>query len=341
MGAGQRGRYAQQRSEVYDAQGNLILDDQGYTPTLPGKEVAVQAQYGSEKFIAGRNAGLRRDALASLRGGLGNLQSYRPGGAAALASPFYSQQADVLMNSQQDVPDLLHDVRADAQAKADRARRIGQAIQVGATVIGAAATIATGGVAAPLAGALIAGASAYGQSQQQVDVNSDMPGVPTAVGGPGPYTPPAQQPQPGTPGTTQAPSYLGDTASASSGPQLGGGQPGNQQAGKRVAMGGQQAGQGGQAGAGGAGGQAGAQPGGGQAGAPGGAPGAAGAVSMGPTGVEVSTAATGAMAQHLPPQIAQAADIGATMMFIQEDNGDAYVAELVAATKAMQESLQW
>lgn len=135
----------------------LGFPDQGKNP--PG-EIADQVQLLAERTVARRNARLDDDALAALQGGLGNLQSYRPGGAAAMASPYYSQMAQVLQNSKTSAPDLLYNSRLDAQRKASKAARQASNMQIAGAVIQAAGMVlapATGGASILASTAINAG----------------------------------------------------------------------------------------------------------------------------------------------------------------------------------------
>lgn len=200
-----RGRaYDEQRAEIYDDQGNLILDEQGYTPVMPGRYVARAAQYESERFVAKRNAQIRADALHALKGGLGLLSSYRPGGAAALTSPYFANMANVLMNSQIETPDLLANVRRAAQASAAKRARTAQALQIAGTAVGA---IFGGPAGAAIGGALgsAAAPAAVPSSVTEPASASDAYG-----GGPGMVADPGTSG--GVPGTSAPPSVLGEPA---------------------------------------------------------------------------------------------------------------------------------
>ena len=138
------------------------LDELGYSRNgiNPPGEIADRVQAQSESIVGHRNARLNEDALGALQGGLGQLQSYRPGGAAAMASPYYSQMAQVLQNSQTQAPDLLHFSRTDAEMKARKASRNSANMQIAGTVIGAAATVAGAALAVPTGGGSMVGAMA-------------------------------------------------------------------------------------------------------------------------------------------------------------------------------------
>jgi hypothetical protein len=129
----------------------------------PPAEIADQVQLLAERNVAQRNAGLNQDAFSALQGGLGQLQSYRPGGAAAMASPYYSQMAQVLQNSQTQAPDLLYNSRLQAQQKAKKAARQASNMQIAGAVISAAGAVlapATGGASLLGAAAINGGINA-------------------------------------------------------------------------------------------------------------------------------------------------------------------------------------
>lgn len=173
--------YEQQRAQIADDQGNIRLDEFGYTDVTPGRRVAPEAQYASEKYIAAKNAAIRGDALHTLQGGLGLLEEYRPGGAAALTSPYYQNMAQVLMQSQLEAPDLLSEVRRHAQGTANRRARTAQYAQIGGALLTAAGA-ALGGPAGALVGAG-AGAALQSQVKQPPPNVGDVPE--SAQGAPG------------------------------------------------------------------------------------------------------------------------------------------------------------
>lgn len=155
-GKGSRRRgaaYDQEMAQVADDQGHFKLDQYGYTPVEPGKHVAYQAQYASNAYIAARNAAIRADALHTLQSGLGNLEQYRPGGAAALASPYYSNMAQLLMNSQLEPPDLMGQVRKESQQNANRQARNAMYAQIGQGLL----TVAGAAIGGPAGAAVGAG----------------------------------------------------------------------------------------------------------------------------------------------------------------------------------------
>lgn len=129
-------------------------DPQGFpVGPMPRGEFALEYQYEANRRTDARRQALWSDAQNTLRQGLDLFQSYRPGGSAALASGLFQQRAGLYGQQAQSLesPDLLIDYRRDAQAKADiearRAQRFSQvmgALQLGASVAGAAAGAAAG-----------------------------------------------------------------------------------------------------------------------------------------------------------------------------------------------------
>lgn len=166
----------QRRQSAYDQwlQEAGGLDAQGFARNpragAPPAEIADRIQALSEKTVSDTNATRRADALGSLQGGLGLLERSRPGGAAALASPFYSQMSNVQMNSQTEAPDMLANVRAQQGLAAKKAARGAKNMQIAGGVLQAVATVAapfTGG-ASLAAIPLISGAmNSFGNKQQQ------------------------------------------------------------------------------------------------------------------------------------------------------------------------------
>jgi len=160
-------------------------DPQGFPmgPMPRGGEMPLEYQYEANRRTEQRRQALWGDAQNTMRQGLDLLQSYRPGGAAAIASGMYGQRAGLYGQQAQTLesPDLLIDWRRDKQAKADiEARRLQRFNQV----------MAVGQLASNVAGALSGG----GQANTQVGGPSNMPaaaiGTPMAGGqtmlGPGP-----------------------------------------------------------------------------------------------------------------------------------------------------------
>jgi hypothetical protein len=191
----------------WSEQARAGVDEYGFPITLPSAETAGEMQMIADRQTMIRNDQLMREALGkgdilygagqgALQSGLMNLQTYRPGGAAALTSPYYTGMAN-LYASQADFglrgaaarrtesPDLMFRYR-DAARKdaADAAKRSGL-VQLVAGVGGAVIGGAMGGPAGAMVGGGIGG-----QIGQQAGPN--VPGVPQSLQGPGvtPLTPP-------------------------------------------------------------------------------------------------------------------------------------------------------
>lgn len=129
------------------------IDEYGATDNLPVWDKAAQTQNLANRIAQRRNTRIVGDAQGILGQGLRNLQTYRPGGAAALMSPFYSQMAQVALSDRQDAPDLMHNYmnkqRDDAKRESKRAGRralagqiIGAVGQVGAAYLTGGASLA-------------------------------------------------------------------------------------------------------------------------------------------------------------------------------------------------------
>lgn len=182
----------QRRQSQYDQwlQAAGGLDAQGFARNpragAPPAEIADRIQALSEKTVSDTNATRRADALGSLQGGLGLLERSRPGGAAALASPFYSQMSNVQMNSQTEAPDMLANVRAQQQTAARKAARGAKNMQIAGGVLQAVATVAapfTGG-ASLAAIPLISGAmNSFGKGQTPSGDHEAQAGAGAAGGG--------------------------------------------------------------------------------------------------------------------------------------------------------------
>jgi len=146
------------------------MSEMGYSRHLPGKRIAAQVQYQAERRAAERNQRLMEQGLAAtkartteaggaLQQGLGLLQSYRPGGAAALASPYYGQmasqiygqggrEADIYAGMRQEAPDLMFAYRDAARKSQNRMAKRGQWMSLAGSVIGAAGSALSGAFAA-------------------------------------------------------------------------------------------------------------------------------------------------------------------------------------------------
>jgi hypothetical protein len=164
------------------------------------------------EFEANRAAMLARrarhqDAIDSLQQGFNLLQSFRPGGATALASGLLQNQAQTILADAQDIqaPDLMfmfrENVAAEERARQEGRQRRAMIGNIIGTVAAGAATIASGGAAAPaLIGALGSVASqALGGAGGPIP-NVRDPGSPGGPQQPGdPLSAPPNITQPGVP----------------------------------------------------------------------------------------------------------------------------------------------
>jgi hypothetical protein len=222
---------------------------------------ALQFQAMHDQAVWGQQQRLLRQGMDYTRGALGLLQSYRPGGSAAIASNIYGQlgQASFQRAQLTQPMDLMGDYRrhetAVARQKANRQSEIGTAVQIGAIAAGAVTGgLGYGAIAAGLGG--LAAGMAAGRASQDPNQNYGDPSLSGQSTSSSYITPEQAQPI----GPSQGPTGAGPTM----GPQgAGGGQalgaqsapsqpgaPGAQapQGQKQVAQGGQQQSQPGQPG---------------------------------------------------------------------------------------------
>jgi hypothetical protein len=150
--------YARQQrgaSGYYDE----TLDEFGYSDILPDASFALTAQHRADAQAARRNDMLAQQAGMTQREGLGNLQTYRPGGASALTSGYYTNMSNLLLERRTDAPDLLGRYREQIQADAKKEAKRAQNKQLAVAAGGALLTAATAGMAGPAAAAGVAGAA--------------------------------------------------------------------------------------------------------------------------------------------------------------------------------------
>ena len=229
---------------------------------------------------------------------LGELQTFRPGGAAALGAGIYDRLAQIsLQQAQLTEPlDLLGPYRENQAARARKDAKKAAVIQTVATLAGGALTLATGGAAAPLMAGL---GVANTMMQERNTGEQERPAV-ARVGYDQPIGPPAPPPAVPPP-ATQPPDLIGPPAPGTGQPTPGG-QP--MQA-RQGAPGGGQPGTGAPGGGGGT-----DQPPQGGSGPPGqgAAPGAAPGVAAPPVGADgnftsTAWAANAAQRQAAMPQV--------------------------------------
>lgn len=157
--------------DAYNQMGGL--NEMGL-PTIPGTipwtASAMNWQDMHNQAVWAYRQRLMRGATDYLTGSLGNLQSFRPGGAAAMESGVYGQLAGNLMQRAQltEPLDLLSSWREQKDFEARRRGRRSAQLSAAANVIGtlgaAAITAATGGAAAPF---MIGGMGALAGTQAQ------------------------------------------------------------------------------------------------------------------------------------------------------------------------------
>lgn len=125
-----------------------VFDEFGFTRGLPGSHIAPDVQLRANRIAMRRNDSLVQQgqsaATTVLNSGLENLQSYRPGGAEALLSPYYQSIAQIefqgALERRADAPDLMFNYdkqqRKSAEKAAERAGYIGAIGQLAGTVLG-------------------------------------------------------------------------------------------------------------------------------------------------------------------------------------------------------------
>lgn len=132
---------------------------------MPRGDMALDWQYEANRRSETRRQALWGDAQNTMRQGLDLMQSYRPGGSAALASGMYGQKAGLYGNQAQDTeaPDLLMGYRDWQQAKADAERKQAERFARTTAVGSAVAAIAGTAIGGPAVGAALgAGVNALG-----------------------------------------------------------------------------------------------------------------------------------------------------------------------------------
>lgn len=142
-------------------------------PGLVPADQALRVQALHEQGVYNYRQDLMRGASEYLRGALGHLQSFRPGGAAALESGLYGQMAQTnLARAQLTEPmDLTADYQRHAAHQARKAAKKAATAQMAVQIAGIGASLISGGAAAgtlapTIAGGLsgaIAGTNAAGQ----------------------------------------------------------------------------------------------------------------------------------------------------------------------------------
>ena len=153
----------------------------------PANEVALQYQYKSQELIRQRQQALWGDAANVLGQGADLLQSYRPGGSAALASGIYGQRANVYQNQAASLtePDLMSIYREDKQIQAERAARRARNLQIGLGIAQMGASLIGGGMAGGAAAGGLSAGQGLGLAQmgQPVQGGGVQAGPGIATGG--------------------------------------------------------------------------------------------------------------------------------------------------------------
>lgn len=196
-------------SQLYEHRANLPLDPATGMPIggvgPPAHELALNYQYRAQDWARQRQNALWGDAQGSISQGIDLLQSYRPGGSAALASGMFGQRANLYAGQAASIqePDLMSAYREDKEIQAEREAKRAARFQ---QIMGVVQTAA--GIAGMAAGAPPVGGSLLGSPQGQAFAQQGGPpmGTPgpggTTMMGPG-YGYPGSNalgPQYGTPG---------------------------------------------------------------------------------------------------------------------------------------------
>lgn len=144
----------QKRDQMLAAYGPITATGPTANYQAPA-EIAGDVQLQHDVAVQRYNQSLAQNAQGYLRQGLDLFQSYRPGGAASLASGQYGQLAQATLAGRLEPLDLMHEYRKEAADKAaDRQKQAAQ-IQAAAQIIGTVVGAAAGGPA----GAAVGGAA--------------------------------------------------------------------------------------------------------------------------------------------------------------------------------------
>jgi len=195
--------------------GNVQWDETGRPiGRMPRGKYALDYQYEADRLTDQRRQAYWSDARQSLQRGAGLLESYRPGGAAALSSGIYGQMAGMYgqraMSTES--PDLLIGYREYKQEQADYERKKAEKRAQQMAMLGTAATIAGFAFGGPVGGAA-AWAASGGMNQPGVGGTRSLRaeagpgGTANAYAGgygPGPASPGGYGPGPASPGGPSA-----------------------------------------------------------------------------------------------------------------------------------------
>lgn len=221
------------------------FDELGFTQgKMPEGHHAAGAQYASEQIVARRNAELMQQAVDAIggasQGALGLLESYRPGGAASLASGIQMQagmgMANMLAGSRTEAPDLMFNRREReaqmARNRQDKMTYLQMGTQLASSAMGMIPGLLPGAGAAGKAGSNVwdaLGAGLQGAGAAMAGRGYEPPGPAGAdMGKPGSQGAPTQPGAPGAPGAPAAgaPAPSGPTPPGPQGATTG--QPGAQ-----------------------------------------------------------------------------------------------------------------
>lgn len=165
-----------------------IDPETGAYKRLPDGRIAAQAQNNVNRFMWRRRDRLYADATNTMDNALGNLESWRPGGAAAMTSGLYQGKAQTQMaRARATTPiDQLYWDRRDSEMRARKAAEKNAWIGAAGNVVGMVAGAAIGGAG----GILAAGAKGLGQGIGQGLVGPRQQGGPVGPQQEGGYAPP-------------------------------------------------------------------------------------------------------------------------------------------------------
>ena len=145
----------------------LLEGDFPFVPHTYARQIQMEADMVAER----RRQSMMQGGINYMQGATGLLQSYRPGGSAALESGIYQQTAGLMferarMTQPLDyMSDLRRQEQDEAASRARRAERRSQYVQIGTTLATIAAGALTGGAgAAAVAGIAGAGAAIANRS---------------------------------------------------------------------------------------------------------------------------------------------------------------------------------
>lgn len=133
----------QQRRDPYGADVQWDVNGNPIGQRLPRLENAVDWQFLANQRASQRRQALWGDAQGAIGQGIDLLQSYRPGGSAALASGMFGQRAQLYAGQAMDTeaPDLLMGFRQQKQLEADKEAKRANKINSILAGVGAASNL--------------------------------------------------------------------------------------------------------------------------------------------------------------------------------------------------------